>query len=252
MKVHISDRESWSDINDLPASKFLKSLKENVYIIRNYLSHKQTQEIRSICQKVAKNQEACWHPCLDGVPDYHRLHNNYAKAHVKSVQHGFYFHPWNKGLLDFLKFREIFEFKLKMGGLKTSDFLKLYGNIPSDGTILRLVAHQYPQGGGGQQKHIDPVSNYARVQTLIMLSQRGDDYQNGGLYIEHPSLGKIELDPLSKCGDLILLSPDIVHGVDSVDQQISLDWNLTTGRWILLPIMLDSDHVSTRNLPKEL
>jgi len=252
MNIQILNREAWSDIQKISAQDLQKSLEDNVYIIRDYLTFEKAREIRHICQTVSENLEATWHPCLDGIPDYHRLHENYAKAHVKSVQHGFYFHPWNKGPLDFMQFKEIFEFKLKMGGLNASDFDTLINNIPSDGTILRLVAHQYPRGGGGQQKHVDPVSKYARVQTLIMLSQRGFDYKSGGLYVESKTLGRIELDTLSRCGDLILLSPDMVHGVDCVDKNKKLDWISTDGRWILLPIMLDSDHVNTNNRPKGL
>jgi hypothetical protein len=249
MKIHILNRDGWNDILKTPAKRFRQSLQDNIFIIRNYFSAERAQEIRSICQTFAKNTDATWYPCEDNIPDYHRIHNNYEKAYVKSKQHGFYYHPWNKGLLNFSNFREIFEFKLKMGNFNASEFDRLLKNIPSSGTIMRLVVHQYPRGGGGQQRHVDPVSKYARVQTLIMLSERGVDYENGGLYVETKSLGRIELDPLLKLGDLILLSPSIIHGVDQIDHAENLSWLSDDGRWILLPIMLDSDYVKTNNRP---
>lgn len=251
MKVNFLNLAKFDDLRRLSSEELLSCLRDNVFIVQNYLSTLEVAEIRRVCCDMAKDTQDSWHPCIDGAPDYHRVVNNYPKAHVKSIQHGFYFHPWNNGPLDFLKFKELFEWKISLGGFSYEEFEKVLSNIPSDGVIARLVCHHYPLGGGGQNKHIDPTSDYAKVQTLLMLSQRGVDYKTGGLYVEHPKSGRIDIDPLTTSGDLILISPELHHGVEGVNKGTELDWDLSKGRWILIPLMLESDHIRHAIRPKE-
>lgn len=73
-------------------------------------------------------------------------------------------------------FADIFAIKNFLAGTPRDAFIH---NIPSEGQIARVQIHQYPQGGGYQSKHVDPVSPFARLQTLVMASQIGVDYQLG-------------------------------------------------------------------------
>jgi hypothetical protein len=43
-------------------------------------------------------------------------------------------------------------------------------------------------------------------------------------------------------GDLLVLSPDVRHGVAPVDPQAELDWDAADGRWMIMPIVIRSDH----------
>jgi hypothetical protein len=106
------------------------------------------------------------------------------------------------------------------------------------------VCHQYPRGGGGQAEHIDPVSPFAKVQTLIQASTPGIDYGTGGLYINDPRFGIVNIDPLTRKGDLVLASPGVKHGVAAIDPGKQLQWSETDGRWIIMPIIIHSDHVT--------
>lgn len=239
MKLELLDPP---ELEDLIKDKqgFIDSLKKTGYIVRGMYDEKFIDDVKAYCLAFSESSEPSWHPCLDGCPDYHRLHNNYPGAYVKSVQHAYYFHPWNDNLRLIEKFRSIYELKYSLVNDKL-DSRHYLRNIPSEGPIARLVIHQYPPGGGGQEEHVDPVSDFALVQTIIQASSPGVDYLQGGLYVNDEEFGKINIDAITRKGDLILLSPGIRHGVDAIDGDVSLDWENTSGRWIIMPIILHSD-----------
>lgn len=57
----------------------------------------------------------------------------------------------------------------------------------------------------------------------------------------------VHVDGLTKKGDLILISPDVRHGVLPIDPNVALNWNSTGGRWIIMPIVIYSDLVTAPN-----
>ena len=185
--------------------------------------------------------EPSWHPCLDGCPDYHRLHDNYPQAHVKSRMHAFYRHGYyeeNAALMEY--FGEIFALKCHLAGAPPGSFV---GNKPSDGPIARLIIHHYPCGGGGQTEHVDPVSPFARIQTIVMASQIGVDYRSGGLYARpSPGAEPCAIDEQTRLGDMVVLSPGVQHGVAAVDPDVEYAWRENRGRWMIMPIIIHSDY----------
>lgn len=247
MKINIIDRAELQKLLDDP-DNFLNKLSAEIFIVRPFVSLELIKKIRRFCEDFSNTKEASWHSCIDDCPDYHRIHNNYEKAHVKSIQHAYYFHPWNENseLID--AFSEIYELKAKLGEMDSKKLQILSSNIPSDGVICRLLVHQYPKGGGGQEEHVDPVADFARVQTIIQASSPNEDYQSGGFYINHERFGIINIDSLTQKGDLILASPSAQHGVAKIDPQTELDWNSNAGRWIIMPIIIHSDYNTTTGI----
>jgi hypothetical protein len=244
MKINFITIEDWKYFLDSPKS-LIERIESEVFIVRNFIDSQVVDLFKRFCLNFSAAKDASWHPCFDGCPDYHRIHHQYPNAHVKSTQHAYYYHPWNENFFNLNGFEslgEIFEFKARAIGKTSSDFFQ---NKPSQGQIARIVCHQYPAGGGGQEEHIDPVSPFAKVQTIIQASIPGKDYFRGGLYINDPVFGIMNIDPLTTKGDLILASPGVRHGVASIDPDEPLDWEAENGRWIIMPIIINSDHVTT-------
>jgi hypothetical protein len=212
----------------------------DAYIVKGLCSKERIKTLRAFFVALATAQPASWHPCKDGCPDYHRIHQNYPQAYVTAVQHGWYFHRWNQDAALFDEFKVVFDLKCLLAGVPPGTY---YDSIPSDLVISRIVVHQYPRGGGGQAAHVDPTSDFARIQTIVQGSQYGTDYISGGNYF-YPAEGadKVHLDPLTDAGDMLVMSPSVVHGVDSVDPEFPLDWSRSDGRWIIMPIIIHSDH----------
>jgi hypothetical protein len=174
------------------------------------------------------------------VPDYHRINDEYPCSWVKARMHSYYFHRFNERGHLFDAFKDIFDLKHFLAGEEPDRFLE---TIPSDEVISRVVSHQYPRGGGYLAEHMDPASRFARLQTIIQASTPGEDFQTGGLYLRTAEGAEaISIDEHSEPGDLMVLSPDVRHGVAPIDPDAELDWSRADGRWMILPIILRSDY----------
>lgn len=244
MQVTVVPKRNWSTLLQQAPSLVERLDAGEVFIIRGFMEEADIDAFKAVCLQFSKECDDSWHPCLDGCQDYHRLHNMYPNAHVPALQHGYYFHTWNDifpRLIESQELRDIFELKRLTGGLPTNEY---FSNRPSQGPIARLVSHQYPRGGGGQAEHVDPVSPFAKVQTIIQASQPGTDYLKGGFYINDSKVGVTNIDALTRKGDLILASPGVRHGVAAVDPDEVLDWSREDGRWIIMPIIINSDYIS--------
>lgn len=250
IKINLVDPKSFFVISK--TSTFISEIDSNIYIVRGLYSSELVDKIKTYCLSFAQSNKASWHSCVDGCPDYHRLHHNYPGAYVSSIQHAYYFHPWNGNKELFDIFLSLFELKAKLAS-RANTATSYLNNIPSDGPIGRILVHQYPWGGGGQEEHIDPVSPYAKIQTIIQASNPNQDFTEGGLYVNSPIFGKIYLDGLSQKGDLIVMSPGIRHGVAPINPEAELNWSRLDGRWIIMPIIINSDVIlDADNKPKRL
>jgi hypothetical protein len=154
--------------------------------------------------------------------------------------HAYYFHRWGAARDWFDDFREIFELKNRLGGAEPGAH---FDSLPSSGVISRVVSHQYPRGGGYLEEHIDPVNPFARIQTIIQASRYGRDFETGGVYLRvAEGAPPITLDEHTEVGDLLVLSPNVRHGVLPIDPGRSLDWQREDGRWMILPVIIRSDY----------
>src|SRR6266540_231470 len=181
-------------------SEFMQSIDANeAYVVKGFYPREQVLAFRRFVEDFARASEPSWHPCLDGVPDYHRINDEYPKSWVKARMHSYYFHRWNEHRDLFSDFKEIFELK---NYLEQVDKDAHYDAIPSHGVISRIVSHQYPRGGGYLAEHIDPANPFALIQTIIQAADYGKDFETGGLYIRlSAESGPILLDPLTEMGD---------------------------------------------------
>jgi hypothetical protein len=231
---------------------FMDSIARNdVYIVKQFYPRDLVLGFREMLGRFAMKQEPSWHPCVDGVPDYHRINDEYPGSWVKARMHSFFFHRFNERGDLFNLFRDIFELKNYLAGEAPDAYLD---TVPSDEIISRVVSQQYPRGGGYLAEHLDPASRFAKVQTIIQASTLGEDFQTGGLYLRsEPGADPIMVDQYSEPGDLMVLTPDAPHGVAPVDPSVELDWSRTDGRWMILPIIIRSDYnMNPETKPKPL
>lgn len=213
-------------------------------VVKDYLPAGVVTALRDGCFGEAQLSEPSWQPLVDGCTDYHRVHDNYPDAHVKSRMHAWYFHGYCRTNSDlFGRFSDIFDLKWRLAGREGLPELDAQ---PSQGLVARVLVHHYPSGGGYQAEHVDPVFDLARVQTLVMGSEIGSDFTSGGLYARSHANGPATyLDNAASLGDLVLLSPGVQHGVAPVDDHVD-GYHLGTnsGRWVIMPIFVPSDYPS--------
>lgn len=252
MKINTLNKKEFNELLFNNTKKFIERInKPEVFIVKNFYSFDFCNKLRNETFEWGQNTSSSWHPFTDDCPDYHREHNNYPKAYVKQKFHGFYRHNYiqkNKNIFE--SFFEIFEIKNYLAGFKKHEFLN---NLPSQGILPRVNVHHYPRGGGYQSEHIDPNGPFAQIQTLVIASQFGKDYTEGGVYARTKLSGnKHYLDSFTEIGDLLVLSPAIPHGVDYINPHEEYQINSNNGRWIFLPLFLFSDYKSEENIkPKQ-
>lgn len=244
MPIRVTEisRQDFTKLVYSRAEEFMERVNTpEVFVVKEFYDSGRIRALRDAAFQTGMTSESGWHPLHDDCPDYHRLHDNYPKAHVKQKMHAFYYHGWyphNKDKFDF--FLDIFAMKNFLAGFPENEFL---GNIPSDGFIARVNIHHYPKGGGYQAEHIDPVGKHAQIQTLVAASEFGRDYSAGGVFARAAAgAEKNYVDPYMKPGDMLVMSPGIHHGVDPVDPDLAYDWRSNDGRWMILPIIVSSDY----------
>jgi hypothetical protein len=239
--IHITNRGEFLERVYEDTDGFMDSIARNeVYIVKQFYPRDFVLRFREMLVAFSEEQPASWHPCLDGVPDYHRINDEYPGSWVKARMHSFFFHRFNERGELFESFRDIFRLKNFLAGEREDSHLE---SIPSDEIISRVVSQQYPRGGGYLAEHSDPASRFAKLQTIVQASTIGEDFETGGLYLRpEPGAEPVWVDQYSAPGDLMVLTPDAPHGVAPVDPDVELDWSRPDGRWMFLPIIIRSDY----------
>jgi hypothetical protein len=239
--IHTTTRDEFLERLYEDTDSFMDSIaRKDVYVVKQFYPRDFVLDFREMLRRFSEEEEPSWHPCLDGVPDYHRINDEYQGSWVKARMHSFFFHRFNgRGDL-FASFRDIFNLKNFLAGEEPDSYLD---NIPSDEIIARVVSQQYPRGGGYLAEHSDPASRFAKLQTIVQASTVGEDFDTGGLYLRpEPGADPIWVDPHTEPGDLMVLTPDAPHGVAPVDPDVELNWSQPDGRWMILPIIIRSDY----------
>jgi hypothetical protein len=107
-----------------------------------------------------------------------------------------------------------------------------------NGTRLQI----YPSGGGFMSSHVDSTAvntfNAAAdglfLQPLLLLTERGVDYETGGAFYVSQNGEKVFLEEFAKAGDIIVYDETISHGVGDVDAHLPLDLDSEQGRIVAL------------------
>jgi len=110
-----------------------------------------------------------------------------------------------------------------------------------DGLYNGTRIQYYPSGGGFMTTHTDSVgvSNMnilegQYIQVILVLSQRGVDYVEGGAYVLDDKGDIINIEEYSQQGDIIVYDGRTRHGVMDIDPSKVLDLKKGAGRYVAL------------------
>jgi hypothetical protein len=168
-------------------------------------------------------------PKRDAKTDnFHRVDNNHPSMSVKRIAHFFRYSYANQNLTS------IFELIHPLNILRNSianlnPEYTFYND--DDGFLSQPAALHYPVGGGYMSAHVDPIDPQ-KVEMVLSLSQRGVDFNEGGLSIYIDNVWN-DVEKFIQFGDICMFRPDIPHRVDPIDAGIELDWNTISGRWTI-------------------
>ena len=233
-------RHEFLDLAYRDTASFMGGIdRGDAFVVKSFYPRAQIEHYKSFLRGMAAAEPAAWHPCVDGVPDFHRVNDEYPASWVRARMHSFYIHRFNGNRAWFEPFKDVLHLKNHLrGAAPDAD----YDAAPSAGVISRIVAHHYPVGGGYLAEHVDPTSKFALIQTIVQASSFGTDFHAGGLYYRVHDGPAVFLDEHAEVGDLLVLTPGARHGVAPIDPGEPIDWGLERGRWMILPVIIRSDY----------
>jgi hypothetical protein len=154
---------------------------------------------------------------------------------------------WNK---DFFNERPLFQ--------ALTGFRNLIAELPEnytingfeeDGYVTYANITHYPSNGGKLNKHTDPP-NKQFCTIMVAMSKKGEDFLEGGLYVEKDGK-KSDIDHYLEIGDVYLMNPQTIHGVDVIDptEDSEINWKSMKGRWILFPALIEAKTALGEKVP---
>lgn len=204
----------------------------NIFIAKKLYPEELICKIRDYLISIGRNSLPNYYPIKDGCHNFHRLNRRDNRSYVKACFHQFVFFPWNQDMFNFFElFKPVYKIRNLINGLREDKFLSI---TSQDGCTARLAFQFYPSGEGVMNKHTDPADHHQLTVPLMIMSTKGKDFKEGGLFIESNSGEKILIDDICNIGDVVYMNAQIPHGVLPIDPDTHCDWLSFKGRWMLL------------------
>ena len=213
-------------------SELIKSLfYGDIYIVQDAYNKKILEKIKLDAHSWGTTTKDTYHPIKEGVPNFHRIVNEDGKFYAKSKWHGYYFFNFNDNPWDIFELiKEKYFLNKKIEGTENYSRFENKGN---EEYVTRAWLVQYNQGGGYIQTHNHEQEPFF-LSNITIMSEKGKDYQSGGIFFLDERANKIFIDDQVEFGDYLVFYKKQVHGVDPIDPKIKLDWKSDKGRWVLI------------------
>jgi hypothetical protein len=216
----------------------------DVWVLRSTFDREWLLRVREYLAKVATNSLPNYQPILQDAPNFHRVYGD-ERSYVQGRFHQWSFFPWNLDVFAlFEKFAPIYHLNNRINGWPKERYLGLKAE---GGCIARLTFQAYPRGGGYIARHLDAAGPHKFTTITVCLSQKGEDYQTGGLYLGRgEGAPDLDVDALLNIGDVTVMHSELEHGVGTIDPEADLDWLAMRGKWTLVMAvnkLADTDEV---------
>ncbi len=207
-------------------------LDGTVVIARSAIDRGLVANLVEYLTRVGRNSLPTYAPIEIGASNFHRLNNSDERSYVEGCFHQFVFYPWNQDVFDlFAVTQDLFRLKSALSGMSPDMYLGREGH---GGVVARIAVQFYPSGGGYLNRHRDPAGTHQLTVPTVILSTKGLDFDDGGLYVEDSEGRRSEVDNLAGPGDAVFFDARLIHGVDPIDPEADLDWLSFRGRWSML------------------
>jgi hypothetical protein len=226
--------------------RLLESVRDHdVCVIRRFVDPSYVASIVSYLSQVGRSSLPNRHATQSGCPNHHRAYTWDERSYVKGCYHQFSFFPWNEDIFTFFNvFRPIYQLRNLLSGKAADEFLS---TKPQDGCIARLSFQFYPSALGAMNKHADPIDIHQQVVPVMVMSERGRDFRDGGLFFEAPGGERLYVEGPAQPGDIVLSHAQHPHGVEKIDPDAKPDWLSFEGRWstvFAVNKLADSAHIA--------
>jgi len=200
-----------------------------VCVIHRVLDPEYIRALIAYLSQIGRNSLPSRHPTLPGCPNHHRVYRWDELSYVKGCYHQFSFFPWNEDVFDLFKtFSPIYRLRNLLSGVSPDRYV---GHAPDDDCIARLSFQFYPSAMGGMNKHTDPIDVHQKAVPILLMSKRGRDFEQGGLFYETGDGSRVFSDDVGDSGDVVFTLAQLPHGVERIDPHAVPNWLSFRGRW---------------------
>lgn len=214
-------------------AEMIERIKQgDAYLARGVIDKQKLLAVREYLIRVGGSSLPNYAKIEQGAPNHHRLNQSDPRAYVKGYFHQFTFFPWNQDVFNLFELaRPVYQMKNLLSGVEADKF---QGMEPEEGCISRLSFQFYPSGAGYLNKHRDPVDYHQLVVPTMLMGRKGEDWTEGGAYVEKEGGELLMLDDQADIGDVLYFNAQLPHGVAPIDPDAELDHLSFRGRWMLL------------------
>ncbi len=227
---------------EIPRKEILSSLSSNKFVcLRGILSPSKVKQAKNtLTQQFSRAND---HPTIGESPEdvrqnFQKLSIGCARGKHHLGSYGrllrVFFNPlWEEDIYHMHDvFRQLVIVRNKLMGKP----INCASNTIEDGLWTAARIHQYPVGGGFIQAHRDrtqaAVSEQVHLnyyQVFAILSQKGEDFDRGGGFIEYKG-NHLVLDDYISPGDIVIYDGSTLHGVEDIDPHKVFDLDKVSGR----------------------
>jgi len=219
--------------------------KGQIVILKSFFEKEEMQAFRKqahdfMCKSESSNPFFC-----SSTPNFYRRDNDPPQSAVKRNKQFLTSFYWNDDHFGEKKYYQVLS-KLRniIAGLPEEYTLS---GPEDDGYVTYPSIVHYPPNGGKLNKHTDPP-NKQFCTIMASMSLIGDDFFEGGLYVYYKGI-KYMIDPFLEVGDVYLMNPYSIHGVDVIDpSDEDINWLSPKGRWILFPALIEAASLNGKKL----
>jgi hypothetical protein len=204
-------------------------LNSDIVIVKKAISKQLINEIKAYLIQVGRSSFPNYERIEYGAKDFHRINNNDSRAYVKGAFHQFVFYPWNQNYFDLYNaFSKPYKLKNILSGIEEDAFM---APKSVDNFTARIAFQFYPQGIGYLNNHADPVDQHQIAVPILVMSEKGNDFKEGGAYVKYEG-EKVFIEDHAEIGDVVFFKASLEHGVDKIDSQSEASWLDFKGRWM--------------------
>lgn len=235
-----------NSLGELDSRKVMATVKKNTFaVIKGMYSSSELKASLETIKTVMRNTVD--HPAVGESPQ--SIMQNYQKIVVGGGSQRSYYVPrcvrvaynpmW---CADIYGMKKHFSLLAKIRNVilsQPTDFA--VNKVEDNGFWTASRLQHYPAGGGFFMKHRDAVLEKHTedagmekfIQILLLITQKGEDYEEGGAFIEIDGKN-VNLEDDFGRGDIIIYDGRSNHGVQDIDPHKLLDFNRPNGRMAAL------------------
>ena len=225
--------ETGPEPSDQVLDQIRSGIRNTCFLLRGLFDLDRLRTLKAALHERGRTEPARRIRYYEGCPNHHKIAEADMDSGRPEYRRLYQQFPWNPNDM-----ADVFEVGHRLVALRNR-IARLDPNMGLDisrGYFTTFTVAHYPSGGGFLGPHAD--DHEQGLEVILLLSQRGEDYQEGGLFFMDEDQRHQFVDSHTRFGDLIVVRSDTIHGIHPIDPARPRDLSSPAGRWMLFTPMV--------------